>query len=177
MMIFPHNIFLIGLMGAGKTTIGRSLARLTHKHFYDADQELEARTGVRIPIIFEIEGEVGFRRREKNIIAILAQKQNIVLATGGGAVLRESNRQVLKAHGLIVYLYANLEDLWTRTKGDKNRPLLQTDHPKQRLATLFAERHPLYQDIADIVIDTTGQHVHAIAHLLWEKLKTHYENS
>jgi shikimate kinase len=176
-MKFPHNIFLIGLMGAGKTTIGRSLARLTHKHFYDADHELEARTGVRIPTIFEIEGEAGFRQREKDIIYTLAQKQNIVLATGGGAILRESNRRVLQKHGLIVYLYANLEDLWARTKSDKNRPLLQTENPKQRLEALFAERHPLYQEIADVIIDTSGQHVHMIAHLLWEKLKAYDENS
>lgn len=172
-----HNIFLIGLMGAGKTTIGRSLARITHKHFYDADHELEARTGVRIPVIFDIEGEVGFRQREEEVIHALAQQHNIVLATGGGAILSEKNRRVLQAHGLVVYLYAHLEDLWARTRHDKNRPLLQTENPKNRLEALFTERDPLYQEVADVVIDTSGHHVHKIAYALWEALKAHDENS
>lgn len=172
----PHNIFLIGLMGAGKTTIGRSLARIAHKSFYDTDHELEVRTGVRIPTIFEIEGEAGFRLREEEIISTLAQQKNIVLATGGGAVLSEKNRHVLQAQGLIVYLYSGLENLWARTRNDKNRPLLQTEQPKERLAELFMHRDPLYQQIADLVVDTSGQHVHIIAHKLWEKLKVHDED-
>ncbi len=163
-------------MGAGKTTIGRTLARITHKQFYDADHELEKRTGVRISTIFDIEGESKFRQREQEVIHALAQQRNVVLATGGGAILREANRRILKANGLIVYLYADLEDLWRRTKNDKNRPLLQAEQPKKRLETLFAERNPLYQEIADIVMDTSGQHVQMIAHNLWEIVTARYEN-
>ena len=167
-----RNIFLIGLMGAGKTAIGRALARIADKAFYDADHEIEARTGVRIPIIFDIEGEKGFRLREEAIIQSLVQRDNIVLATGGGAILSENNRQALRKHGLVIYLYASLDDLWERTCYDKNRPLLQTENPQQQLANLFAERDTLYHHVADIVIDTTGKHVQNIAHTLWQKLKT-----
>lgn len=165
-----NNIFLIGLMGAGKTTVGRQLARLLHKQFYDSDHEIEARTGVSIRTIFDIEGEVGFRKREEAIIAALVQQSNIVLATGGGAILSEATRRILKINGLVVYLYAHVEDLWARTRQDKSRPLLQTENPEGRLEALFAERDPLYQEVADVVINTHHQHGTTIAQALSKSL-------
>lgn len=160
------NIFFVGLMGAGKTTIGRLLAKHLDKTFYDTDHEIERRTGVNIPLIFEVEGEAGFRKREVAIIEELSQMQNIVLATGGGAVLLQENRDNLKKHGTVVYLRANVHELWQRTRNDKNRPLLQTENPRAKLEQLFAERDPLYTDVASIVVDTGGQPVNAIVHHL-----------
>lgn len=151
------NIFLVGLMGAGKTTVGRLLARHLGKTFIDADQELEARTGVRIPVIFELEGEAGFREREAALLAELVQRRDIVLATGGGAVLRPENRALLAKNGIVVYLDAAVDDLYARTRHDRNRPLLQTADPRARLKELHESRDPLYREIADIVV-TSGQH-------------------
>lgn len=165
-----NNIFLIGLMGAGKTTIGRHLARVMHKQFYDSDHEIEARTGVSVRTIFDIEGESGFRKREEAVVASLVRQHNIILATGGGVILSENNRRALKANGLIVYLYAGLDELWARTRQDKNRPLLQTVDPKSRLQALFTERDPLYRDVADIVINTRHQHGNVIAQTLARSL-------
>ena len=125
------NIYLVGLMGAGKTTIGRLLAKHLHKTFYDTDHEIERRTGVNIPLIFEVEGETGFRKREISIIEELSHKSNIVMATGGGAILSEENRNNLKQHGTVIYLKANVHELWQRTRNDKNRPLLQTVDPHE----------------------------------------------
>jgi shikimate kinase len=156
------NIFLVGLMGAGKTTVGRQLAKALGKTFYDSDHEIERRTGVDIPLIFELEGEAGFRRREAQVIDDLARQQNVVLATGGGAVLLPENRQVLTRHGLVVYLCATVDELFQRTRGDRHRPLLQTDDPYDRLQALYRQRDPLYREIADMVIDTGGQPVSAI---------------
>jgi len=148
------NVFLIGPMGAGKTTIGRHLATLLHKQFVDVDHEIEKRTGVTIPVIFEIEGEVGFRRRESSAIEELTQGQNIVLATGGGAVLLEENRKLLKERGTVVYLQADIETLVERTRRDRNRPLLQTEDPRGRIEELLRQREPIYREAADIIIDT-----------------------
>lgn len=156
------NIFLVGLMGAGKTTVGRQLAKALGKTFYDSDHEIERRTGVDIPLIFELEGEAGFRRREAQVIDDLAHQSNVVLATGGGAVLLPENRQVLAGHGLVVYLRASVDELFQRTRGDRHRPLLQTDNPYDRLQDLYRQRDPLYREIADMVIDTGGQPVGAI---------------
>ena len=148
------NVFFIGLMGAGKTTVGRALARRLNRPFFDSDHEVVARTGVAIPIIFEVEGEDGFRAREAQVIDELTQRSGIVLATGGGAVLRLENRCHLKERGLVIYLRANPHELWLRTRRDKNRPLLQTEDPRRRLETLFAERDPLYSECAHLVIET-----------------------
>lgn len=151
------NIFLVGLMGAGKTTVGRLLAKHLDKTFLDSDHELEARTGVTIPVIFELEGEDGFRVREANLIRELAQRQDIVLATGGGAVLRPETRATLSERGIVIYLNASVEDLWVRTRHDRNRPLLQTADPKAKLRELLEQRDPLYREVADIVV-TSGHH-------------------
>ena len=127
------NVFFIGLMGAGKTTVGRAIAKRLDRPFYDSDHEIEARTGVKIPIIFEHEGEGGFRARESLVIDELTQRDGIVLATGGGAVLDPNNRAWLSERGLVIYLRAHPHDLWLRTRRDKNRPLLQTDDPRAKL--------------------------------------------
>lgn len=164
------NIFLVGLMGAGKTTVGRLLARHLNKTFIDADQELEARTGVRIPVIFELEGEEGFRRREADLLRELVTRRDIVLATGGGAVLRPENRAALAGNGIVIYLQANVDDLWARTRHDRNRPLLQTADPRAKLAQLLNERDPLYREIADIIV-TSGPHsVHQVVREIEQKL-------
>jgi shikimate kinase len=166
----PSNIFLIGLMGAGKTSVGRLLARRLGKTFYDSDHEIERTTGVRIPVIFEIEGEAGFRARESRMLADLAASTGVVLATGGGAVLAEENRKILCAHGTVVYLRASPQELWQRTRHDRNRPLLQTPDPLGKLTELFAQRDPLYREIADIIVDTGNQSVSSLAHRLESRL-------
>ncbi len=167
------NIFLIGLMGAGKTTIGRVLARERRLHFLDSDHEIVARCGVSIPTIFEIEGETGFRRRESAIIDELTQRQGIVLATGGGAVLDPQNRQHLKTRGIVVYLHAQPHELWLRTRHDRNRPLLQTEDPLKKLQELYALRHPLYLETAHIVLDTGRQSVSSLVAWLEPLLAAH----
>jgi len=165
------NLFFVGLMGAGKTTVGRTVARRLNYPFFDSDHELEARCGVRIPIIFEHEGEAGFRDREAHIIAELASRQGIVLATGGGAVLRPENREVLRANGTVVYLRASPHDLWLRTRHDRNRPLLQTQDPKGRLEALYAERDPLYREVADFIIETGKPSVAQLANMVLMQLE------
>jgi shikimate kinase len=147
------NIFLIGMMGAGKTTIGRQLARRYKKRFLDSDHEIEARTGVGIPVIFDIEGESGFRLREAAMIDELTREAGVVLATGGGAVLNADNRRFLQSRGIVVYLRVLPGFLFERTSHDKNRPLLQVADPLARLEDLFALRDPLYMDAADIVVE------------------------
>lgn len=170
------NLFLVGLMGAGKTTVGRQLARLTGKTFYDSDHEIEARTGVRIPVIFEIEGETGFRVRESEMIAELAALPDIVLATGGGAVLDPHNRQILANHGTVIYLRASIDDLLARTQHDKNRPLLQTANPRAKLEALFAQRDPLYREVADIVVDTSRQNINTLVHRLLRQIELRHHD-
>lgn len=166
----PGNIFLVGLMGAGKTSVGRRLAKRLGKTFYDCDEEIERATGVRIPVIFEIEGEAGFRAREARMLAELAVGSDIVLATGGGAVLSAENRKLLAANGVVVYLRAVAADLWQRTRHDRNRPLLKTDQPLAKLEQLFAERDPLYRSIADIIVDTGNQSLGSLTHRLEQRL-------
>lgn len=165
------NIFLVGLMGAGKTTVGKLLAKHLHKTFVDSDHEIEKRTGVNIPLIFELEGEAGFRARETAMIAELSALSDIVLATGGGAILNPQNRENLGKNGTVVYLHAKVRDLWHRTRHDKSRPLLQTADPQARLNELFIQRDPLYREIADIVMDTGEQSAHALVHQLEDKIK------
>ena len=146
-------------MGAGKTTVGRILARHFSRPFLDSDHEIEARTGVKVPVIFEIEGEDGFRSRESTLLDELTARSGIVLATGGGAVLRPENRQRLASRGVVIYLRAQPRDLYMRTRHDKNRPLLAAPDPQKRLEELFAQRDPLYREVADLVVDTGRQGV------------------
>ena len=169
-MIPSCNIFLVGLMGAGKTTIGKLLARQRGLEFLDSDQEIVARCGVSIPTIFEIEGEAGFRKREVAMIDELSQRKGVVLATGGGAVLLEENRTHLKARGTVVYLRCQPQELYLRTRHDKNRPLLQTDDPLQKLKDLYAIRHPLYMQVADMVLESGRQSAHSLVHRLENSL-------
>ena len=164
------NIFLVGLMGAGKTTIGRILARKLGKRFIDSDHEIEARTGATIPWIFEIEGEASFRRREADVISDLTAQDGIVLATGGGAVLDADSRAFLKARGHVVYLRASVGSIMLRTAHDKNRPLLQTADPRKKLEELTAQREPLYREIADLVIDTGRPNVQSMVQTILAQL-------
>jgi shikimate kinase len=166
----PRNIFLVGLMGAGKTTVGRSLSRRLAKDFHDSDHDIEARTGVRVPVIFEIEGEAGFRRREAEALARLTELDNIVLATGGGAVIDPVNRANLKDRGWVVYLHARPGELVKRLGRDRSRPLLQGVNPRARLEELYQVRDPLYREVADLVMDTGRQSANALAEQLIEKL-------
>jgi len=147
-------IFLVGMMGAGKTTIGRHLAKALNREFVDLDLALESRCGVPVAVIFEIEGEEGFRRRESQLLDQYSQQQGIVLATGGGAVLAEQNRGMLKERGVVVYLRATSEELYQRVARDRQRPLLQTDDPRARVAQLLAQREPLYEEVATLAFDT-----------------------
>jgi len=160
------NIFIVGLMGAGKTTIGRLLARHRHCEFIDSDHEIERRCGVSIPTIFEIEGEAGFRRREVCVIDELTRRQGIILATGGGAILDPQNRAHLKDRGTVVYLRCHPDELYLRTRHDRNRPLLQTEDPLAKLNALYAQRHPLYMETADIVLESGRQSVHCLVRKL-----------
>lgn len=166
-----NNIFLIGPMGAGKTTIGRHLATLLHKRFVDVDHEIEKRTGVTIHVIFEIEGEAGFRQRESTLVNELARDQDIVLATGGGAVLLEENRKILKEHGVVVYLQADIETLVERTRRDRNRPLLQTEDPRGKIEELLRQREPIYREVADVVVDTGQRAPSSVARDIATRLK------
>ncbi|MDR3214331.1 MAG: shikimate kinase [Azoarcus sp.] len=146
-------LILIGMMGAGKTTVGRELARRRGTRFADCDHELIARTGVSIPVIFDIEGEAGFRRREARLLDELTAENDIVIATGGGVVLDPANRALLARRGIVIYLDVPSHVLWERTRHDRNRPLLQVDDPRARIVELHCQRDPLYREIADIVID------------------------
>ena len=144
-------------MGAGKTTIGKQLAKQLGKVFYDTDHEIEKRTGVKIPVIFDLEGEDGFRKREAAVIEELTALDNIVLATGGGAVVAQENRECLKNNGYVIYLRANANDLWHRMRHDKQRPLLQNVDIRAKLEQLYIERHPLYMQTASLIVDTGSQ--------------------
>lgn len=171
-MYNQKNIFLIGLMGTGKTTVGRQLARKLKMNFYDSDRVIEERTGVDIPLIFEKEGEAGFRKREVDIIDELTQKQGIILATGGGAVLDAENRNHLINRGTVFYLKSNLNTLIERTSKDKSRPLLQADEPVEIiLKRLLEERGPLYEETADYIIETANNSIHGVIQAIIKPLK------
>jgi shikimate kinase len=154
-MIITQNVFLIGPVGAGKSTIGRQLANELKLDFLDSDREVEHLCGVDIDWIFDIEGEAGFRRREQDILNNLAKRQGVVLATGGGAVLVPENRTLLSSRGKVVYLQASIQQQLERTSKDKKRPLLQVDDKESQLRKLMLEREPLYCEIADITIETS----------------------
>ena len=149
-------------MGSGKTSVGKRLANELNLDFIDSDHEIERRTGTTIPIIFDIEGEAGFRKREAAVIDELTARNNIVLATGGGAVLRSENRDRLKARGTVVYLSATAEELYERTARDRNRPLLQTEDPRKKIVELLQERDPLYREIADFSVSTGRQNIQKV---------------
>ncbi len=167
------SIFLVGLMGSGKTTVGRALAKKLNKRFIDSDHEIEARTGVSIPVIFEIEGEASFRQREADVIRDLTAQDNIILATGGGAILNPESRRLLEQRGTVIYLRASIHSILQRTRNDKNRPLLRTADPRKKLEELESQRHPLYQEIAHVVIETGRPNVqHLVQHIL-DKLPSH----
>lgn len=166
------NLILVGMMGSGKTTMGRALARQLGKVFVDSDDEIQKRTGVTIPHIFDIEGEAGFRQREAAAIRDLVGRDNMVLATGGGAVLAEQSRELLQQNGVVIYLKASVHDLWQRTRRDRNRPLLQTNDPYAKLTELYQQRDPLYQQVADIVIQSGKQSVHVLMLHLADEIET-----
>lgn len=171
------NLILVGLMGSGKTTLGRALARHMGKAFVDSDEEIQKCTGVTIPHIFDIEGEAGFRQRESAVISDLVGRDNMVLATGGGAVLAEQNRAMLQQNGIVIYLKASVHDLWQRTRHDRNRPLLQTADPHAKLTELFQQRDPLYLQVADIVMQSGKQSAHALMLNLVDEIEKFRKNN
>jgi shikimate kinase len=166
----PKNLFLVGPMGAGKSAVGRQLAKLTHFEFVDSDDEIEKRTGVDIPFIFEKEGEAGFRSREASVIDELSDRSGVVLATGGGAILDAESRSRLGARGFVVYLYTSVEQQLRRTEKGRERPLLANGVPRAILESLVAIRDPLYREIADLVVTTDGRRVQAGAREIFEAL-------
>lgn len=172
-MLKPSRIFLVGPMGAGKTTIGRQLAQSLGLEFEDTDQEIQRRTGVDIPTIFEYEGEDGFRRREIKAIADMVEQDNVVLATGGGAVTQPENRRLLAARGYVIYLSCSPEQQFERTYKDKNRPLLQIEDPLEMLKALNAERDPEYREIADLVVSTEGRSAQSVV----KDVMRHFESA
>ena len=165
-----QNLFLIGPMGAGKTTVGKHLAEALGMEFIDSDQEIQRRTGVDIPTIFEFEGEEGFRNRERVVIDELSAREGVVLATGGGAVQDPHNRRVLSARGFVVYLHCTPQQQYDRTYRDRNRPLLQTDDPLAKLQTLMEQREPLYRQTADLVIITERRGAQVVSREIQDKL-------
>jgi len=165
------NIILVGMMGAGKTTVGKLLAKQLGKTFIDSDEEIQRRTGVTIPHIFDVEGESGFRMRESGVIQELLKQDGIVLATGGGAILSAQNRAIMRQNGIVVYLKSSVYDLWQRTRHDHNRPLLQTENPRARLQELHELRDPLYTETADVIIHTGKQSVQILIDRLQHKLR------
>lgn len=167
------NIFLVGMMGAGKSTIGKALARYLGREFIDSDRVLAERTGVPVATIFEIEGEAGFRRRERAIIAELAGGDDHVVATGGGSILAEENRRAMREAGTVVYLRARVESLWERTRHDASRPLLATPDPRARLQELLAEREPLYREAAHVIVETGSQGTQAVVKRIVAALAAH----
>jgi shikimate kinase len=170
-MKHPKNIFLVGPMGAGKSAVGRQLARTLHLSFVDSDDEVEARTGVDIPFIFEKEGEEGFRKREAAAIDDLTKADGVVLATGGGAIINAGSRSRLGGRGFVVYLYTSVEQQLARTTKGRERPLLESgDDRRKILDELLEQRDPLYREIADLVVETDGRKVHSVANEIVEQI-------
>jgi shikimate kinase len=168
----PRSLFLVGPMGSGKTAVGRALARLRRQRFIDSDAEIERRTGVDIPFIFEREGEPGFRDRERDVIEDLTHWPGVVLSTGGGAVIRPENRERLRSRGIVIYLQASVAQQVERTQHSRNRPLLMNTDPAVRLAELMAVREPLYRSVAHLVVSTDRRKVSAVAEAILEGLAT-----
>ncbi len=169
-MAEKRNIFLVGPMGAGKSTIGRHLAEQLHLEFFDSDQEIERRTGADIAWVFDLEGEEGFRKREEGVINDLSDKQGIVLATGGGSIASKAIRNRLSARGIVVYLQTTIDKQVARTNRDKRRPLLQNDNPEKVLRELAESRDPLYEEVADYTVSTDDQSARAVANQIIEKI-------
>ena len=168
------NIILVGMMGSGKSTVGRALAKHLRMKFVDSDHEIQQRTGVSINHIFDVEGEQGFRARESVELETILQQEGIVLATGGGSILLEHNREIMKSRGLVVYLHANIHELWQRTRHDKGRPLLQNKDPLRKLHELYEQRNDFYIEVADIVLPTGRQSVHSLILQLEQQIE-HYK--
>ncbi len=164
-------VFLIGMPGSGKSTIGKGLAKALDRPFVDLDHEIEARCGVAIPVIFEIEGQEGFRKRESQALEAVANQPDWVVATGGGAVLAPANQVILSAKGMVIYLKASVDELYRRTSRDRSRPLLATNDPKARLQELFEQRSPIYQSLADMVIETGSASVSSVVQQIVTILK------
>ncbi|HET9580375.1 MAG TPA: shikimate kinase [Usitatibacter sp.] len=156
------NIFLVGMMGAGKTTLGRALAQRLRLRFVDTDKVMVGRTGVPVATIFEIEGEEGFRRRESAVLAEIAAADGQVVATGGGAILARENRELMRRRGTVIYLRGSVDCLWERTRHDASRPLLATPDPRATLASLLEKREPLYREAAHVIVDTGEQSATAL---------------
>jgi shikimate kinase len=169
-MLSTRNIFLIGPMGSGKTAVGRHLARLLQYTFHDSDADIEAKTGVDIPFIFEKEGEAGFRLRERESVDRLTRLESIVLATGGGAVIDPANRAALAERGVVVYLVTSVNQQIERTRHARHRPLLHDTDPEQRLKELMGRRAVLYAEIADLTIKTDGRRVQLVAEEIQQQL-------
>ena len=165
------NIFLVGMMGSGKSAVGRQLAAHLGRPFFDTDHVIEERTGVAIPVIFDIEGEAGFRKREEQAIDELSQRSGVVVATGGGAILCASTRLRLKERGFTIYLHAKVSDLWHRTRNDRNRPLLACADPRQRLEELLEARDSWYREVADLVVETGRPSVTRLVASIVERLE------
>jgi len=174
-MAWSRNIFLIGPMGAGKSTVGRHLAATLRLTFADSDHEIQHRTGVDIPTIFEFEGEAGFRTRERKVIDDLTRREGIILATGGGAILDPENRRHLSSRGFVIYLYSTPEQQYERTAKDRNRPLLQTEDPLSRLRQLMTVRDPLYRQVADMVVSTEKRSAAAVCREISRELEKRVE--
>ena len=173
MLAKNSNIFLIGPMGSGKTSVGKIIAKALAKEFHDTDQEIEANTGVDISYVFDVEGETGFRKREEKLVEVITQKKNIVLATGGGAIESENNRRCLANNGFVIYLETSLEDQVLRAKPSRQRPLLQNVEPKKKLQELMQKRKSLYESIADTIVKTEGHKPHSLAKQVIENFDAH----
>ncbi len=169
-MAEKRNIYIVGPMGAGKSTIGRQIAQQLHLEFFDSDSEIERRTGAEIAWVFDVEGEDGFRKREASVIEDLTEKQGVVLATGGGSIISKEVRNKLSARGFVVYLETTIDKQLARTQRDKRRPLLQTENPRQVLEDLAEFRNPLYEEIADLTVRTDDQSAKLVAKEIIDKL-------
>jgi shikimate kinase len=173
----PENVYLIGPMGSGKTTIGRRLARRLGLRFHDCDHEIEARTGASVSLIFDVEGEQGFRKRETGMLQELTARQGVLVATGGGSVLSTANREMLRKRGLVVYLQTPVEQQLKRLQRDRSRPLLQSADRREKLQRLAEERNPLYEEVADIVFPARNRTLDAVARELADIIRAHWSQT